>query len=230
MGNTACWAVLGQSTITKVRGNTTLSTHTVADFKVLPTYHPAAVFRQWQLRPIVIMDLVKAERESHFPEIRRPYRAIWIEPTLEDMERFYSTYIQTCELLSVDIETAGTHITCIGFAPSPTLALVIPFHDATKANRSYWPTKELELLAWQFVRRVIENPQIKKTFQNGLYDIAFLWRAYGIRTFGSEHDPMLLHHALQPESLKGLGFLGSIYTDEGSWKHMRVKTTIKRDD
>jgi len=41
---------------------------------------------------------------------------------------------------------------------------------------------------------------------------------------------MLLHHALQPESLKGLGFLGSIYTDESNWKLMRKSTTIKRDE
>jgi hypothetical protein len=39
---------------------------------------------------------------------------------------------------------------------------------------------------------------------------------------------MLLHHALQPESEKGLGFLGSVYTNEASWKLMRT-STIKRD-
>ena len=36
-------------------------------------------------------------------------------------------------------------------------------------------------------------------------------------------------NALQPEGLKGLGYLGSIYSDEGAWKHMRKKDeTIKR--
>ena len=70
-----------------------------------------------------------------------------------------------------------------------------------------------------------------KIFQNGLYDISFLWRAYGIGVRGAEEDTMLLHHALYPESLKGLGFLGSIYCDEGAWKGMRKGTeTIKRED
>jgi hypothetical protein len=78
---------------------------------------------------------------------------------------------------------------------------------------------------------VLESPTPRKLFQNGLYDIAFLWRAYGIKVMGAEHDTMLLHHALQPESLKGLGFLGSIYSDEGAWKQMREKvTTIKADE
>lgn len=51
-----------------------------------------------------------------------------------------------------------------------------------------------------------------------------------MKTYNAEHDTMLLHHALQPESLKGLGYLGSVYTDEQSWKQMRVRTTIKRED
>jgi len=78
---------------------------------------------------------------------------------------------------------------------------------------------------------VLEDQSIPKVFQNGLYDIAFLWRAYGIRTMGGSDDTMLLHHALQPESLKGLGFLGSVYTNHGAWKSERkgTETTIKRD-
>jgi hypothetical protein len=34
---------------------------------------------------------------------------------------------------------------------------------------------------------------------------------------------MLLHHAMQPEAPKGLEFLGSVYTNEASWKLMRSK-------
>ena len=52
----------------------------------------------------------------------------------------------------------------------------------------------------------------------------------GIKVYGAVEDTMFAHHALQPEMLKGLEFLGSVYTDEGSWKsdHRRTKT-IKRD-
>ena len=51
-----------------------------------------------------------------------------------------------------------------------------------------------------------------------LYDISFLLRAYGIKTMNCAEDTMLLSHALQPEGLKGLGYLGSIYSDEGAWE------------
>lgn len=48
---------------------------------------------------------------------------------------------------------------------------------------------------------------------------------------GATHDSMLLHHALQPESLKALGFLGSVYINERAWKVERKgqENTIKRD-
>src|SRR5262245_17930994 len=60
MGNTALWAMSGHTAITKHRGTTFLSTHTVQGFKVLPTYHPAAIIQQWYLRPDTVMDLIKA--------------------------------------------------------------------------------------------------------------------------------------------------------------------------
>jgi len=52
----------------------------------------------------------------------------------------------------------------------------------------------------------------------------------GLTTLGAEHDTMFLSHALYPEGLKGLGYLGSLYTDEGSWKELRKVATIKKDD
>ena len=231
MGNMALWAFSGHAAISKHRGSTFLSTHTVPGVKVLPTYHPAAIAHQYSLRPTTVLDLMKAAREAEFPELRRPQREIWIEPTLADMETFYEQHILGASILSVDIETAGDQITCIGFSPSSTLALVIPFHDRRRKNRSFFASVEDEQAAWRFVARVLENREPAKLFQNGLYDISFLWRAYGIKVLGATHDTMLLHHALQPEALKGLGFLGSIYCDEGAWKEMREKvTTIKRDE
>lgn len=234
LGATALWALCGKTAITKERGTTTVSTHTVAGFKVLPTFHPAYIGRQWDQRPIAVVDLQKAARESLFPEIRRPKRWVWIEPGLDDLERFYEEHIkpraEQGHVLSVDVETAGTQITCIGFG-FPDVALVIPLFDPRKKTRSYWPDRGSERKAWAFAERVLEDRQIRKSFQNGLYDIAFIWRTKGIKIYGASEDTMLLHHALQPESLKSLKFLGSVYTDEGNWKDMRKRnTTIKKDD
>jgi len=156
---------------------------------------------------------------------------IWIEPSLEDIRTFIAEFIRPGCLLSVDIETAGQRITCIGFGPRPDLAIVIPFDDDRRTSGCYWPTRKDERDCWNLIREVLEDGRVRKLFQNGAYDIAFLLRAYGIKTVGAEEDTMLLSHALQPESLKGLGYLGSIYSDEGSWKGMRKKAeTIKKDN
>jgi DNA polymerase I-like protein with 3'-5' exonuclease and polymerase domains len=209
-----------------------VSTHTVAGYKLLCTFHPSAVTRQWELRPVVVANLSKAIRENTYEEVRRPPCTIWTEPSLEDIQTFIHLHIQqNCKILSVDIETSGSQITCIGFAPRPDLAIVIPIHDERGKSGSYWATKEDERRCWELVRGVLEDRAIPKLFQNGLYDIPFILRTTGIATKGAAHDTMLLHHALQPESKKDLGFLGSIYTDHGPWKVDRKGTdTIKRDE
>ena len=229
LGNTPMWALLGRAGISKLRGTTHQSTHTAAGFKVLPTYHPAAVVREWTLRPTVILDFQKALRESEYPDIRRPRREVYIAETIEDIQEFQDAFISNT--LAVDIETSGNQITCIGFAPSPEVILVIPIYDSRRAGRNYWLSADDECKVWEIISSILLDATISKSFQNGLYDIAFLWRSYGIKVMGAEHDTMLLHHSLMPEALKGLGFLGSIYTDERAWKEMRGSVdTIKQDE
>jgi DNA polymerase len=232
LGNTPLWALSGRTGIKKFRGTTFLSSHCAADFKCLATYHPAYILRQWKDRSIVIADLIKAHRESTTPTITRPEREIWIEPTLADIRRFIVEIINPRRNLplSVDIETSGSRVTCIGLGYSD-IAIVIPFDDARTKDRSYWPTCEAERDCWVLVRGVLEDRSFPKLFQNGLYDIAFLYRSMGIRVMGAAEDTMLAHHALQPEMIKDLGFLGSVYTDEGAWKHMgKRQKTIKGDN
>ena len=231
LGNSAVWALTGRTGVSKLRGTTVLSTHCVAGYKLLVCYHPAAVLRQYELRPTTIADLSKAVSASQTGTLDRPPCEIWIEPDLDDIHTFIQTHIKASQLIACDIETSGTRITCMGFAPRRDLALVIPFDDPRKAGKSYWPTPELERRCWELIRSVLEDAEIRKVFQNGLYDIAFLLRSYGIRVFGALHDSMLLHHALQPEALKGLGYLGSLYTNHGPWKSERRHTeTIKREE
>lgn len=226
LGGTAAWAILGQAGISKLRGTVTGSIYG----KVLCTYHPAAVLRDWSLRPVTVMDLMKAKRESEFPELRRPERYIWLEPTIEDLEVYYRDYLVKAEAIAFDIETAGDQITCIGFSPGPSSAIVVPFTDPRRASGSYWGTLSDEVTVWKWVRRVLDLP-CPKIAQNGLYDINFLWRGYGIPVRNFVDDTMLLHHSLHPEAEKGLGFLGSVYTNEPAWKLMRPrgKGTIKKD-
>jgi len=222
LGATAAWALLHSTGIKSIRG-AVASTHPVVSdllgraYKVLPTYHPSMVLRDYSQRPVVTADLGKAARESAFPEVRRPVRHIWTAPTLEDLAEYERRYILPVERLACDIETVSTLITCIGFSPSPESAIVIPFFKG--ASGSYWPTVAEEVAAWEFVRRwAALKPCV---FQNGLYDMSVTWRHHHIPFGHDPEDTMLMHHAWQPEMENGLGFLATLYTDEASWKFMR---------
>lgn len=221
LGATGAWALIHTTGIRAIRGATTISCDPVSDrlgrrYKVLPTYHPAAVAREWSLRPIVIADLDKARRQSSFPEFRRPSRSIWLRPTLMDLANYERYFIRPAASLAADIETKQDQITCIGFAPSPNTAIVIPFFCENGSN--YWGSLQEEVAAWGYVRHWLATKPIN--WQNGMFDMNILWSRYGIPVPLAAEDPMLLHHAMQPELQKGLGFLGSIYSEEASWKFM----------
>lgn len=229
LGATAAWALLHSATISRIRGTIALSPST--GVKVLPTYHPAAILRQHDLRAVTVLDLEKARYESDFAAIKRPQRKVYIEPSLTDLDWFFNYHVVKSKLIAPDIETVGRQISCIGFGTDAETAIVVPFIDNRKESGSYWETLADEVKAWEWVRKVLATPQ-PKVFQNGVYDVNFLWRGYGIPVTNFAEDTMLLHHALQPESPKGLGYLGSVYTNESSWKLLGRKATktIKRDE
>jgi len=226
LGATACWALLGATNIGSIRGAVTADS---SGRKVLPTWHPQYVNYQWPARPIVVTDLMKAARESQFPEIRRPRREILIRPTVEEVEQWaLQLFIHKPAFLAADIETEGGQTKCIGFGPDRRQAIVIPFF--LNGFKNYWPTAELESHVWEIVRRVLES-DIPKVGQNFLYDLQYILKM-GIKPRAVAEDTMLLHHSLFPEMRKSLGFLGSIYTSEPAWKLMRREKsdTVKRDE
>jgi len=238
LGGTAAWAVLGSTGIKNIRGAAAYSTGPATSgtgislrrqFKVLPTYHPSAVLREYTLRPVILADLDKGRRYSENPDLVRPQREIWIEPILDDLATFERDYISRSTRLSIDIETKGDQITCIGFAPSPSIAIVVPFFSELRPGKNYWPDLQSELTALEYVKRWCETKEC--VFHNGLYDMHRLYKQFGIRCYKNIDDTMLCWHSQQPEMLKSLGFLGSILTDEASWKFMarRAETTKKEN-
>lgn len=226
LGGTACWALLHDRRIKRLRG---APLQGVTGHKVLPTYHPAAILREYKLRPIVFSDFAKVRRESAFPEIVRPRRELWLEPDINDLRNF-ERFITASRRICADIETWNRRITCIGFAPSVDRAIVIPFLDHTSEGCNYWPTLEAELEALSFVRRWLSLGKCVIN-QNILYDASYLWKIYGIPIYHITDDTMLLHHAMQPEMEKGLAFLGPLYLDEPQWKFLREgSSTLKKED
>lgn len=232
LGNVALWALTGLNQIGKYRG-TTLTSTLVDNQKVLPTYHPASLFRQWNNRVVVASDLQKVAFEKDFPEIRRPIRSVLINPTLDEVFDFFQCRIEPVEGFSFDLETAGGNfISCISFSPSPTESITIPFvrFDAKGMPKGpYWESLDEEMLVWNVIREYLEGSYHWKMAQNGLFDIQILGLV-GIAVRNYTYDTMLAQAALMPELQKSLAFLGSVYTNESSWKVLRPKRKMARTD
>jgi DNA polymerase I-like protein with 3'-5' exonuclease and polymerase domains len=179
-------------------------------------------------RVICIADFLKAWRESENPQLIRPFREAWVTPTLSEIRTWREIATWSIGVrqqpLAVDCETNGSLITCISFAHSSKSAITIPFRSKD-GTHNYWATFDDELLAWHEVLLLLESGR-PLVFQNGMYDMQFLIRM-GFNCKNARHDTMLLHHSLYPEVQKSLGFLGSIYTNESSWKLLRKQRATK---
>ena len=232
MGQAASWALLHDPAISKIRGTVALSP-LVNNTKVIPTHPTASIYADYELRHIAVADFLKAAREAASPELRRVPREIWLQPTLQDIETFFNLHVANAPRLAFDIETSPNpnQITCVGFAPTPALAISIPFVDPRKPRGNYWQRRDEELIAWAWVARYLATPAAKVA-QNGMYDVQYLWAKYGIPVTNFSEDTMLLHHSLHPELPKSLAFLGSIYTNEVAWKNMRPKgpASLKKEE
>jgi uracil-DNA glycosylase len=222
LGATATWALTGQCKIGKMRGNAVMS-ELVPGLKVLPTYHPAYILRNYPNRIVLIRDLRKAKDEAQQPgDVITTSRELWMEPTIEDLRRFKRDYIEPGALLGCDIETSNGQIECIGFSTSPHRAIVVPFIDYDRWPPNYWTTAKKEQWALEWCAGLLEDPDQPILGQNFVYDVRWLFskaaRPITVRNYSE--DTRLQHHSLYPELPKDLGFLTSIYAKERSFKHL----------
>lgn len=226
LGNTALWALAHRVGIKKYRGTPMLTKS--GGFKLIPSWHPAAVLRQYNLKVVLAADCQKLARHMHFPELATPSRKLYLDPTIEELEDYAERKLYPAARLSCDVETipSARQITEVGFAISPYEAIVIPFWvEGTGMARSYWTDPAHEVRAWNVVRRCVETvPTFGQNFQ---YDMQFFYRQLGIQTLRFSGDTMVMHHAMQPELEKSLGFLASIYTDQPAWKFMRSISKVE---
>jgi uracil-DNA glycosylase family 4 len=220
MGPAALWAFTGQTAVTPYRGAQHPASRILPGAKLLPTYPPYFVRKQWKFLPVVVADLIKAARlAAQGPRLVYPQKTVIIRPIEDDVRAFLRMAVLAREI-SVDIETGWGQITSIQFSPWPYReGISIPFFDLTKPSRSYWGSTEAEFRVWREVEHVLEHP-IPKLGQNFTYDVYWLLWKMGMRVTNYQYDTRLAHGALFPELPKDLAFMGNSYTDLGAWKQM----------
>lgn len=231
LGNTALWATAQRPPkISAIRGT---FFPTALGPKGIATWHPAAMLREYSMRPQMFADLTRAAAGQYDRKFSRPERRVYVAETRADVDKIREILLASSQY-SIDTETCwigkkkeGSYqLSCVGFSPSPDVAYVIPFTSMVRRQRThYWANPLDEVYAWETVRRLCTAP-IRKIFQNKLFDIFVLWRVMRIPVLEIAEDTMFIQHAMYPELPKSLAFLGSIYTDEPAWKLDRPKGGI----
>jgi hypothetical protein len=223
-GNTATWAVSQRpAKISSIHGT---FYHSAIGPKAISTWHPAAMLREYKLRPQMFADLTKASLAQFDRTFTRPQRSIHVVETPADVD-LATEILLSSSRYAIDIETFWKEdtyqLSCIGFSPQPSCAYVFPFTRKIKNVRhSYWSTIEDEVHAWKRVQTLCTSDRLK-LFQNKLFDIFVLWQVMRIRVLDPTEDTMSIQHATYPELPKSLAFLGALHTDEPAWKLDRPK-------
>lgn len=173
--------------------------------KVVASYHPAFVVRQPTAYPIFDTDIKRVVGDSLFPELRYPVRNLVLDPRGDLLEDWTQRLCES-EYLAIDIETVKRtpHILCIGFSPSPEVAVVIAHSSTDFARRDA-------------VARILES-RAKKIFHNGgVFDIPIL-ENNGYRILHYFWDTMAAQHVMWPELPKSLEYLTSVLSRQPYYK------------
>ena len=227
LGDTALWALTGESGITKWRGSyldlrPVFGGPVPVDAVVIPTYHPAAILRQWSWRYIAVQDLRRAAREVHARTRPEPERYIIPQSFSEAIHALNSLD----GLVACDIETRVGHIDCIGFATSESDALCIPFFSLQNPT-GFW-TLEEEAQLVTAIKRALARCDI--IGQNFLYDAQYIARHWGVAVV-PQFDTMIAQGVAWPGLPKALDFLSSMYLPyHRYWKDESQEADAKLDD
>lgn len=191
IGDRALTALTGRKGITTWRGS--ILADPMGREIVVPTLHPAFIARNQNLLPALVSDLAKS--------CQKPPEFYNTAPTLEDIRGFNATEF------AFDIETrrSDDSITMVGLCDRSYHAIVVPF------TGPYIP--ELARI-FAAASGVVGHNCIQ-------FDLPRLAKA-GV-TLSSDcqvWDTMLMQHLLQPDMDHDLGFVGSLFTNKGAWKHL----------
>jgi DNA polymerase I-like protein with 3'-5' exonuclease and polymerase domains/uracil-DNA glycosylase len=224
LGNLALWALTGQWGVKDWRSSIMEST-LIPGLKVIPSFSPEALMKQWSLRPLLVHDCKRVVRQAGFPEIRRTEYNFQIRPSFEQAKQclieLYESACDRCVKLSLDIETRAGHISCIAIAWSDKDAICIPFMDVIRGN--YWSSEFEESFLVHLLYQICQRATV--IGQNWNYDAQFFLKHW-LFVCPRVEDTMLKQHSCFSNLDKNLSFLSSMYCEDHlHWKDDRTNWT-----
>lgn len=213
LGNTSMWALTGKWGIKKWRGSMLVSDLDL-NTKVVPSYHPAAVLRQWDIRSHGVLDMRRAGRFLNGEAYPKPKWNFRVRPTIETCRVVFNEILELLEKeptrLSFDIETRGGHMSCVGLSWTLLDAICIPLSLANRIE-GYWSLDEETWIVWQ-LRLILTHANAQVVGQNIIYDCQYLWKHWHFVPRVTQ-DCMISQHSLFSDLPKSLAFQASMYCD-----------------
>jgi DNA polymerase I-like protein with 3'-5' exonuclease and polymerase domains/uracil-DNA glycosylase len=210
LGEISLQALTNKRGITKWRGSILESIDYYGSVKVIPTIDPRTAIRQYLYRYFISADFKRIATECNSKELNLTPRNLMVQPSFLEAKSFLE-YLQSVPVIAADIEVYKMEVSCISFASSATECMSIPFNNE-------W-TLEEEAILWLLVARIVEDPSKRFVYQNGMFDLSFMFAKNHIHGHKPYIDDTMIKHNLNyPDFPKGLGFITSLYTREPYYK------------
>lgn len=197
---------------------------------ITPLVHPSAILRGgWSLETAQktylqrVSSDAKGTEKIEFLDVSKPPEGSQIFPSIEAIREHFEE-VRSLGAVSIDIESVGSHIICIGFTSltpdGEKVGKTICVRFKLSGGGNFWPTKEALAEAVAEIQSVLADPKITKVFQNGItFDIPELLDV-GFEVVGPYIDTMHLQHTAYHEMPKGLQFMATLYLSAPVWKSL----------
>lgn len=211
-GDVSLWALTEISGLNAWRGSIV---EAVDGRKLLPTFSPSLILKQWELRPVVVHDLRRANRERNSASITQPEYDFTVRPSFEQVNRRLDRLLELLNRgqirLSIDIETRNYSIACVGIAWSKSEAICIPFQSVTSPSNMYWSFDEHAHIVGR-LKEVLGHRNCRGVGQNFSFDQQYFLTEFFFRVHITD-DTMVAQHVLMPGTPKDLAYLSSLYCE-----------------
>ena len=222
LGNFAVEALTGKKGITNWRGSIIECNLHNRKLTAVCTYNPAFCARDPMAHIVFDMDIGDKLRPVVLGRYKQHDVSVQINPTYKQALE----YIRHCQTspnpIASDIEVIGNETACVGLAASPYEATCIAFRN--EETNLYSVQEEHEIR--RRLQRLYSTPTVRVVWQNGGFDMAWLWFKDRIRCRPAYSDTMLGHHVLYPTMPHDLGFIVKQYTthpfyknEKDEWRH-----------
>lgn len=222
LGNYALEALTGKKGITQWRGSVITGNTGMREVTAVCTFNPAMCARDPMTQLMFDMDIKQKLQPVIMGTFKEHHVATHINPTHKQA----IDYLRACEAspqpIASDIEVISNETACVGFALTPHDAMCIAFRNETENVYSLEDEADIR----RRMQRLYTAPRTRLVWQNGGFDMAWLWFKDRIRCNPAYSDTMLAHHVLTPTAPHDLGFIVKECTthpyyknEKDDWRH-----------